>query len=135
MKNEGLSIHCHHDILIECCTDYQGRIDSIRLDKPKNEQEIRLRLFKLLPEEAMKDLPNILMKAYTDFHKVHNDWQKANADRYKDYVDWSTVYAARNEAYLNINKASNAWPLESKESFHKKWCGCVEWKNGVIIFT
>src|SRR3990167_8897844 len=91
--NLGLSIHCHHSILVEYCYDYQKRVEYIKKNKLQDEQEIRLRLFKILPQKAIKEIPKV--------------WQKA-------YVEW---------------------PQKSKDAFHKKWCGCSNWKNGVINFS
>ena len=113
MKNEGLSIHCHHEILMEYCTDYKGRVAYIKSDKPKYEQKIRLRLFKLLPKKALKDLPQNILKADADRKKADADWNKADADWKKAYADW---------------------PLEARNSFHKKWCGCKEWNGKEIVF-
>ena len=105
MTNSGLSIHCHHDILIENCYDYDERVEAIKNDKPENEQEIRLRLFKLLSKEAIDELPEGLIKA--------------NAERDK--------------AYAERDKANAKWT--DKEAWHKKWCGCKEWNGEEIIFN
>ena len=40
-ENKGLSVHCHHNLLIEYCTDYQGRVEFIKRKKLESEQEIR----------------------------------------------------------------------------------------------
>ena len=93
---KGFAIHCHHDILAEYCWDYAERVESIKKDKPQNEQETRLRLFKILPKEALLELP---LK-----------YQKADEAR-----PWQETYKARQEA-------DKAWPQESKDAFHKKWC-------------
>ncbi len=50
---EGLAFHCHHGTLFEYCHDYQERVDYIKNRKPKNEQELRLRLFKMIPDELL----------------------------------------------------------------------------------
>ena len=113
-KNEGLSIHCHHEILIEYCTDYKGRVAYIKSNKPKHEQKIRLKLFRLLPQKAINYLPKDLVKAYAD-------WQKANADRQKANEDW--------------DKANADWPLDARKAWHKKWCGCKAWNQQEIIFN
>ena len=76
MKNEGLVIHCHHDILVEYCYDYAGRVKEIK-EKPVNEQKTRLRLFKILPDEAIKDLPPGLYKAFQEWNKARQKLYKA----------------------------------------------------------
>ena len=54
---KGFAIHCHHDTLVEYCYDYNERMEYIKNKKAKNEQETRLRLFKILPEKAEKEIP------------------------------------------------------------------------------
>ena len=74
----GFAIHCHHDVLFEYCYDYEGRVEAIKQDKPENEQEIRLRLFKLLPSTAIAELPERLIKAYAEWKKADAEWGKAD---------------------------------------------------------
>ena len=58
MKNKGFTWHCHHDILLEWCYDYKGRVEDIKKNKPKHEIKTRLKLFKFvkgkLPIEMVK---------------------------------------------------------------------------------
>ena len=55
---KGFYWHVHHDVLLEYCYNYQGRVGYIKENKPKNEIETRLRLFKpvkgKLPEDIVK---------------------------------------------------------------------------------
>src|SRR3990167_7995207 len=132
-KDAGLSIHCHHDLLIEYCTSYDERVDYIKKNKPIHEREIRLRVFKLLSDEAIAALPKGLVranadwekadadrqKAYADWQKAAADWQKADADRQKAGADWQKsdadwqkadadrqkAYADREKAYADRRKA------------------------------
>src|SRR3990167_8732095 len=120
MKKCGFSIHCHHDVLVEYCTDYKKRLDYIKSEKPNDERAIRLKCFKLLPRRALKDLPENLLKAYDDRQKAYDDWRKAYDDWRKAYDDW--------------RKAYDDWPLESKNSFHKKWCRCSHWDGKKLVF-
>jgi hypothetical protein len=76
----GLSIHCHHDTLFEHCYNYDERVEAIKKDKPEHEQEIRLRLFKLLPKEAIDELPDELVKADTKWEKAWTEWKKADQE-------------------------------------------------------
>lgn len=102
----GLAIHCHHDILCEHCFNYDGRVEYIKKEKPKDEQEIRLRLFKLLPREAIDDLPKELIEAY---------------------AKWLEAYAKLQEVYAKWRKAD-------RKTWHDKWCGCTYWNGSEIIF-
>ena len=80
MKNKGLSIHCHHNSLLEYCYDYDERVRVIKKEKPQNEQEIRLRLFKILPQEAIDDLPEKIVKACAEWKKAYAEWKKADQE-------------------------------------------------------
>ena len=112
-KDAGLSIHCHHDLLIEYCTSYDERVDYIKKNKPIHEREIRLRVFKLLSDEAIAALPKGLVRA-------NADWEKAYADRQKADADWQ--------------KADADWPQQARDAWHKKWCGCSEWNGKELVF-
>src|SRR3990167_237408 len=119
-KDAGLSIHCHHDLLIEYCTSYDERVDYIKKNKPIHEREIRLRVFKLLSDEAIAALPKGLVRANADWEKADADRQKAYADRQKADADWQ--------------KADADWPQQARDAWHKKWCGCSEWNGKELVF-
>jgi hypothetical protein len=136
---KGLAMHVHHNILFEYCYDYNERVEAIKHNKPVGEQEVRLRLFKMLSKEAIAELPNKLLKAYADRNKANADRNKANADLNKAIADWDKAIADRNKANADWNKANadlykaNAdW---DSKSWHKKHCGCKEWNGEEIIFT
>ena len=112
---QGLSIHCHHDILVEYCYDYKERVEYIESNKPEDEQNTRLRLFELLPEEALKDIPK--------------EYQEADQKRQEAYQ-----YKKWQEAYQKWQEAYQKWPQDSKDAFHKKWCGCEEWNGKELVF-
>lgn len=60
-RKSGFAFHCHHDVLVEHVWDYDKRVNFIKENKPPNEIELRLRLFKLIPN---KRLPAKLNKAW-----------------------------------------------------------------------
>ena len=70
-RKSGLAFHCHHDCLIEYVYDYNERVRFIKSDKPQEEQELRLRLFKLIP----------LRKLLPVIRKADAEWEKAYAER------------------------------------------------------
>ena len=123
----GLSIHCHHNILVEHCYNYDERVEAIKRDKPQNEQEIRLRLFKLLPKEAIEELPTAWRKAYAEWHKACVEWDKADAEWDRAWVEW-------HKTCVEWRKARVEWNKEDQEIWHKKWCGCTNWNGNEIIF-
>ena len=76
---KGFAIHCHHDILVEYCYYYEERVAYIKGNKPQHEQKIRLRLFKILPKEAEKDIPQAWVEAdkawdQKDKDAFHKKW-------------------------------------------------------------
>src|SRR3990167_543936 len=108
-KDVGLSVHLHHGDLIEHCTSYKERVDYINKNKPKHERETRLRVFKLLSDEAIAELPKYLVKADADWQKADADWQKAYADRQKADADWQKADADWQKAYADRKKADADW--------------------------
>lgn len=58
MQQSGFFWHAHHDVLFEWCFNYNERAEYIKTDKPRGEQEIRLKLFQpvreILPAEVVK---------------------------------------------------------------------------------
>ncbi len=113
-KIQGLAIHCHHDHLIEFCYDYDERVNYIIEKKPKNEQAIRLKLFKILPKKAIAELPIKIVKACAERDKAYAEWGKA-------YAEWG--------------KACAEWGKAKQKIWHDKWCGCGEWNGTEIIFN
>lgn len=64
-KNTGFCWHVHHNILMEWCYDYEGRVHMIRGYKPKGEIKSRLRLFQFVKSE----IPDAIKAAQT----AHDD--------------------------------------------------------------
>ena len=138
---QGLSVHCHHDILVEYCYDYQERVDYIKKKKPKNEIKTRLKLFKILPNEALKDIPAKYLKANEKWDEIskkwdeaHKKWLEACKKRVEAHNKWLETHNKRVEAHNKWLETHNKRSQKDKDKFHKKWCGCKDWKNGEIIF-
>uniref|UniRef100_A0A6H1ZYZ7 Uncharacterized protein n=1 Tax=viral metagenome TaxID=1070528 RepID=A0A6H1ZYZ7_9ZZZZ len=70
----GLAFHCHHDTLVEWVSNYDERVEAIKANKPLEEQELRLRLFKLIPIER---LPTELLEARAAYAKARAACAKA----------------------------------------------------------
>jgi hypothetical protein len=122
----GLAWHVHHDTLLEWCYNYDERVESIKRSKPVSEQETRLRLLKMLSEEALSELPSA-------FRKADVDRQKADADRQKAYADWQKADADRQKAYADWQKAG-ADNKVAITALHAKYCGCKEWNGKELVF-
>ena len=114
---KGFYWHVHHDKLIEWCYDYQERVDYIKSEKPTNEIETRLRLFK--PVKNIKGLPKEYVEA----------WKKYD-EAWKKYVE------ARKKCDEARKKCDEAWKKcdFELEALHKKECGCKEWNGKEIVF-
>ena len=95
--------------MIEWCIDYNKRVDAIN-QKPVQEQELRLRLFQLIPEDKIpgKDSPE-----WATCNKARAAYDKANAalDEARVNCDWNTNGKAKaaygRNAYDNARDAFN----------------------------
>lgn len=73
----GFAFHVHHDELIEFCTDYDERVKYIKENKPLEEQELRLRLFRLIPSDRLPPPLVVAVKAYKKAKKTYEKAKKA----------------------------------------------------------
>lgn len=119
-KNSSFAIHCHHNILVEYCYNYKKRVKTIKQNKPLSEQATRLRLFKLLPDNALKEIPQ-------NWQKADTKWQKTRSDCQKTYNEWKKTRSDWQKAY-------DDWQKADQDAFHQKWCGCKEWNGREIAF-
>src|SRR3989344_533512 len=109
MKQQtGLFLHVHHDILLEWCHNYDERVAFIRNEKPKEEQETRLRLFKPFKGK----LPQEVVKAVQELNKARQELNKARQENNKAWQEYDKV--------LNDNK-------ELIEALHKAECPNCPW--------
>lgn len=159
----GFYWHVHHDILMGWCFDYYKRVNFIKKNKPGNEQEIRLKLFKPVKGK----LPNKLLKAGVAYSKARTAYDeaiaaydeawiaysKAVAAYYKPFFEYDEAWAAYDEAGVAYSKAmaadnetraaynearaayDEAWAANYKqiEDLHKKECPNCTW-DGKTIF-
>jgi len=70
----GLAFHCYHGVLVEYVYDYDKRVEAIKDTKPIEEQELRLRLFRLIPYNR---LPKRGLKASNEAEKACQGAEKA----------------------------------------------------------
>jgi len=104
-KQSGMYWHCHHDRLCEYVWDYQERVDYIKTEKPKNEIETRLRLFKKVKGKLPKEF---------------------DKEARKKCVEGV-------EAGKKLDEAGKKYAPQI-EALHKKECGCKEWNGKEIVF-
>ena len=155
-QTNGFSIHCHHNRLVEYCYDYQGRVGYIKREKPKSEQKIRLKVFKLLPPEAIKEIPTRLQEAGRQWERASWQWEEAGRQWHEASLQWIEAVKQwheasgqwheagrqweeadrqREEASKQWQEASNQWPQPAQDAFHNKWCGCKWWDGAKLDFS
>jgi len=150
MEKTGFAFHCHHDTLFEYVTDYDERVRYIKEDKPEREQELRLKLFKIIPDDR---LPTKLVKAGTAYVKARKACDKARETYDKAgetcvkagtaYVKAGTACVKAWEAYGKARGAcvkageayDKAWEAYKPEieALHKELCPGCPW-DGKTIF-
>ena len=113
--SQGLAFHVHHDTLVEYCYNYNERIINIKNSKPKDEQELRLRLFKLIPEDRLPGKDSLEWEAYC---KARETWEP--------YVETWEARAKTWRAYFE------KYDVEF-QALHKELCPNCPW-DGVTIF-
>ena len=119
-KIPGFYFHCHHDELFEWVYDYDERVNYIKKYKPIKEQELRLRLLKMIPEDR---IPVGLVKAREAYGKAVEAYGK----------EWK-AYGKAGEAYYKARVAyGKAWEAYDWEKLHKELCPDCTW-DGKTIF-
>ncbi len=121
MNNQGFCWHCHHEVLLEYCHDFPGRVDYIRRCKPTHEQKLRLRLFKPvkgeLPEEVVK-----ARQAYAGARQAYDEARQA----------YDEARQACTEAIRAYEKAI-AKNMPAIKELHTRECPNCPW-DGKTIF-
>jgi len=123
MKKQGWAIHCHHGVLVEWCYDYDKRAKAIKKDKPKHEQETRLRLFKILPNEAVNEIPIEMQKANRKWWEARKKEQKAYKKEQKVYKKQQVEYQKLLEVYQKLREAYQKWQnvcQEEREAYQER---------------
>lgn len=131
MIKTGWAFHIHDRILIEFCTDYDGRVEFIKLHKPQEEQPLRLRLFQLIPNDK---LPPALVqageayeqanKAYDQAREVNNQARKAYDQARKPYEQARKSYEQARKSYVQTRKAYDQTRKpydQASEAYDQAW--------------
>lgn len=150
----GLGMHCHHDVLFEWVWDFDERVADIRANKPKEEQELRLRLFKMVP---VKLTPGRRSKLWVALNKAWAAYNKARVAHNKALAACNKAWAAQDKAEAAYDKAQvacdkalaacskakvacdKAWDAYNEEyvkeldALHEKLCPDCPW-DGETIF-
>lgn len=137
IKNRGLCWHVHHNRLIECCYDFTERVNAIKVNKPANEVEARLRLFKFIKGKlpaAVSDTAKVFAKADIVYRKASNGY-------------WDGPAKSMKEADKTLRRASDVWDsananlkaaindnMPAIEELHRKECCNCPWNGKEIVF-
>lgn len=134
-RKSGFYWHVHHNIAIEWCYDYDERLESIKSHKPKEEQEVRIKLL----QPVLGKLPSKLTKAGLAYDKARLAYIEAR-DAYDEardaYIKTSAAYNKARDAFIKakhayINEMMNC--RKAIEILHAKECPNCPW-NGKTIF-
>ena len=88
-QQSGLAHCCHHDVHWEYCDSYEERINYIIEEKPKCEHQIRLKMFKLIPNSLLPGRRSALWRAYKEAWFARADALEAyNDDEKKVWRPW-----------------------------------------------
>ena len=111
-----LAWHVHHETLIERLTEpIESRIEYIRDNKPKNEIDTRLRLLKLVNDQARAE------KAQSEYDAIVSKAQS----------EYNAIFSKARSEYDAIR--SKAWSDSGLDALHKKECKKCPW-DGKTIF-
>jgi len=133
-KNAGFTWLCHHDVLLEWCYDYKGRVRFIWAYKPPNEVPIRLQWFQFVKGK----LPVEVIKARRASEKA----VKAQDKAWVVYDKEACVEALEscNKAMESYNKAVAAYRTALKkhkpaiEKLHAEECSGCPWNGKKLVF-
>ncbi len=126
-----LAFHCHHDKLIEWVYNYDERVEFIKSYKPKGEQELRLRLFKLIPDDKIPGRNSLKWeardKAWEACDKAWEACDKAREAYNKAWEAYNKAWEARDKAREACDKAREACDKareaydKAREAYNKAW--------------
>ena len=128
--------HIYHNILVEPLTEpLKRRIKYIRLHKPKEEIEMRLRLLKLVRGE----LPAEVIEAGEACLEAGKAWSEAEKAWYEAEKAWSEAEKAWYEAEKAWYEAGAAWfevlekNKEAIDKLHREECPDCPWDGNSIL--
>ena len=131
--NTGWFWHVHHDVLLEWCYDYEERKKYIEEEKPEDERELRLRLFKRVEGEIPKELDEA-RKKYDEAEEKYNEvWKYYEAGEKYNEAEEKCEEVKKNYEELGRKYDEVRKYDEEIKELHKKECPGCPW-NGWTIF-
>ena len=125
MRKSGFAFHYHHDVLAEWCFDYDERVRAIKIHKPKEEQELRLSLFKMIPKDRLPQELNKTRQAYDEAGQAHIKARQAYTKAGQAYDE---ARQACDEAWQALDIVLQAHMPQIAE-LHKELCPDCPWDN------
>ena len=133
MRKSGVAFHCRHNKLFEFVLDYDERVAVISSEKPANEQELRRRLFQLIPDEKMPGRESVEWEVLDKARETY-DRARATLEKERETLAkaWATVFQVE-------GTYEQAWKTFAKkygselEQLHKELCPDCPW-DGKTIF-
>lgn len=114
----GFAFHVHHRVLMEWCADYEERVQYIKKNKPIKEQELRLRLFRLIPEDRV---PSSLLKAEVAYEKVVAAWAVGGATYEKAWAAYKEAEVAYKPDLIKLHEElCPGCPWDGKTIFSRR---------------
>ncbi len=149
MIKSGLAFHCHHDILFEFVYNYDERVRFILDSKPKGEQELRLKLFQMIPDELIPGKGSPEWEAYCKAGEVHykaweaydKAWEAYDKAREVCYKTAKVCYKALEVCYKTGKVCYKARAVYCKkhhkelEKLHTNLCPDCPWDGKTIFCT
>lgn len=149
-KISGFAFHCHHDVLVEWVTDFDERVNYIKALKLAKEQELRLRLFRMIPTDRIPidyaKAHAACSKDWAAYVKAWAAYNKAKAACDKDWVAYVKAWVAYSKAFVTYYKAKGTYNKAKAacdkaraaydtyfEGLHKELCPNCPWDGETIL--
>jgi hypothetical protein len=130
-KNKGWCWCVHHEVKLEYCTDFAGRVDYIKKYKSAHERPIRLNALRFVKGK----LPAKLVKAHAAWANANVAYNNASYDptydkpyavAVKAYKAFHKICATRDKACATYDKVYSCC-LPQINVLFKKECSDVPW--------
>ncbi len=118
----GLAHCCHHDKHWEYCYNYEERVSYIKNNKPQSEQELRLKLFFIVPDDKVPGHDSPEREAYDKAREAYSEAWEAYRKAWE-------AYRKAGEAYDKAWEAYSAKYKEELDALCKELCPDCTWRE------
>ena len=131
--------HCWHKNKYpqQFCVNFDARVKQIKETKPKDEQALRLKLFKPVKGKiGNRKLWRKLEKANTDWKKAYNSYQQDSDIDHSDFAESrQKVWDAYNNWQKSYGDFFDSINPDKVKALHAKECGCKYYEQNNNIFA